>query len=116
MTIHDIPLDKIDAVIFDLDGTLYDKTRLHRLMIYGQLNHLMLMARQQMERKRIRGRYFGSEPAFYKAYFGMMAHKQTFSPSYVRHWYFHSFIHNHLISDIFWITHASKIYFLVIVQ
>lgn len=92
MTINDIPLDQIDAVIFDLDGTLYDKSRLHRLMIYGQLNHMMLMVRQQMERKLIRGRYFGSEPAFYKAYFGMMAHKQTFSPSYVRNWYFHSFM------------------------
>ncbi len=59
------------AVIFDLDGTLYDSSGLHRRVALKGLSRLSLLRllRERRARKSLSGRAFGSEAAFKKAFF-----------------------------------------------
>ena len=77
------------AVIFDLDGTLYDKTGLARRLVWSQLQRgrLALLKREREVRKELRGKHFGSEEAFYDAFFARFAR-----PELARHWYFEEYM------------------------
>lgn len=86
-TIKDIDLNTIDAVIFDFDGTVYNKSQLFRRLAMGQLHVIGLLARERIIRKRLRGVYVGSEEQFYDKLFSMMASGQPFSASLARTWY-----------------------------
>lgn len=77
----------IRAVVFDLDGTLYDKRRLPARMIAGEFFRLGLLAAERNARRTLRGRYFGSEDAFYKAFFAEMAHGHCFTVRQAEEWY-----------------------------
>lgn len=59
------------AVIFDLDGTLYDSSGLHRRVALKELSRLSLfrLLRERRARKSLAGRNFGNEAAFKKAFF-----------------------------------------------
>ena len=77
------------AVIFDLDGTLYDKSGLARRLITSQLlrGRLGMLKREREVRKELRGRHFKSEDAFYKAFFKRFSH-----PEQARRWYFEEYM------------------------
>ena len=53
--IEDIDLESIDAVIFDLDGTMYNKASLARRIVSGELGRLGVLSREQAARKSLRG-------------------------------------------------------------
>ena len=61
----------IKAVIFDLDGTLYDKSRLPLRLVARQILHgkLFMLKRERSVRKELKGQYFGDETIFYDAFF-----------------------------------------------
>lgn len=77
------------AVIFDLDGTLYDKSGLARQLVLSQLRQggLRMLKREQEVRKELRGCHFKSEDAFYKAFFAQFAR-----PELARRWYFETYM------------------------
>ena len=77
------------VVIFDLDGTLYDKTGLVRRLVWSQLQRgrLALLKREREVRKELRGKHFGSEEVFYDAFFARFAR-----PELARHWYFEEYM------------------------
>ena len=77
------------AIIFDLDGTLYDKSGLARRLIWSQLlrGKLSLLKREREVRKELRGRHFKSEDAFYDAFFA-----QFDRPESARRWYFEEYM------------------------
>lgn len=60
------------AVIFDLDGTLYDKTRLPLRVVAADTVHLPWLRADRCARKDLMGKDFGSEEAFYDALFRQM--------------------------------------------
>lgn len=78
----------IKAVIFDLDGTLYDKSRLPLHMIFNQLFHgsLSMLKQERKVRKLLKGQSFGTEKAFYDNFFS------KFGGDKARNWYFDSYI------------------------
>ena len=86
------PIDRltpeIRAVVFDLDGTLYDKHCLPRYLVLRNLWALPLLVAERRTRKQLRGQYFGSESAFYDAFFAAMSRGHWFSESMARRWYF----------------------------
>ena len=86
------PIDRltpeIRAVVFDLDGTLYDKHCLPRYLVLRNLLALPLLAAERKTRKQLRGQYLGSESAFYDAFFAAMSKGHWFSESMARRWYF----------------------------
>ena len=77
------------AVIFDLDGTLYDKSGLAQRLIFSQLlrGRLGMLKREREVRKELRGRHFESEEAFYKAFFARFDR-----PELARRWYFEEYM------------------------
>ena len=77
------------AVIFDLDGTLYDKAGLARRLVWSQLRRgkLSLLKREREVRKALRGYHFKSEEAFYKVFFKQFSH-----PEQARRWYFEEYM------------------------
>ena len=77
------------TVIFDLDGTLYDKSGLARRLIFSQLRRgrLGMLKREREVRKILRGKHFGSEDAFYDAFFAQFAR-----PELARRWYFEEYM------------------------
>ena len=60
------------AVIFDLDGTLYDKARLPLRVVAADWIHLFYLRADRYARKDLMGKDFGTEQAFYDALFRQM--------------------------------------------
>jgi len=77
------------VVIFDLDGTLYDKSGLARRLILSSLvrGDLGLLRREQNARKKLRGLFFQSEEQFYQAFFAEFP-----NPDKARRWYFERYM------------------------
>lgn len=77
------------AIIFDLDGTLYDKKALARRLILASLCHgdLGFLRREQQVRKKLRGTPFPSEEQFYGAFFAEFT-----NPDKAREWYFQRYM------------------------
>ena len=75
---------EIKAVIFDLDGTLYNKSHLHIHIILNQLlrGKLFILKREREVRAKLRGMHFESEEAFYDNFFKNIGKKNA------RNWYF----------------------------
>lgn len=75
---------EIKAVIFDLDGTLYNKSHLHIHIIVNQLlrGKLFILKREREVRAKLKGMHFGSEEAFYDNFFKNIGKKNA------RNWYF----------------------------
>lgn len=86
------PIDRlspeIKALIFDLDGTLYDKRCLPRYLVLHNWWALPLLAAERKTRKQLRGQFWGSEEAFYNAFFAAMRKGRLFSERMARRWYF----------------------------
>ena len=76
------------AVIFDLDGTLYDKSNIGWYLVGSQLLHggLVLSGRERSLRKKLKGRFFGDETAFHEAFFNALGGEKA------RKWYYNSYI------------------------
>lgn len=77
------------AIIFDLDGTLYDKSGLARRLVLSQLRkgNLWLLKREREVRKELRGIHYKSEEAFYEAFFTRFPR-----PELARRWYFGTYM------------------------
>ena len=82
-------MSKYKAIIFDLDGTLYDKSGLARRLVMSQLQKggLRMLKREREVRKALRGRHFASEEEFYEAFFALFPH-----PEQARRWYFEEYM------------------------
>ena len=88
----DILSSDIEAVIFDLDGTIYNKRRLPAHLIARNILWLPLLSAEQKTRKAMRGMYLGSKEAFYTEFFLRMAQGRSFAPAMARWWYFHKYM------------------------
>ena len=77
------------AIIFDLDGTLYDKSGLaghliRRALLQGRLG---MLARERRARKELKGKSFGTEAAFYEALFARMSARPGRAARWYHGWY-----------------------------
>lgn len=76
------------AVILDLDGTLYNKRRLPACLIARNLFWLPLLWAERKTRRAMQGVFLGSKEAFYNEFFRRMAQGRSFTPAMARWWYF----------------------------
>ena len=73
-------------VIFDLDGTLYNKRRLSlRMLLHAPFDMLKMLA-ERKTRASMKGLYIGAEH-FTPAYFDRLAHGMHTSPAKAKQWY-----------------------------
>ena len=77
------------AAIFDLDGTLYNKSGLAMRLVLSQLRkgRLGMLKREREVRKELRGRHFVCEDDFYNNFFARFA-----KPEFARRWYFENYM------------------------
>lgn len=78
---------KIKAVIFDLDGTLYDNSKLARYLILHNLGRLRLLYAERLSRLHMSGRYYGRKGATYEELFKRIAKTAGTSEEKVSRWY-----------------------------
>ena len=81
------PKQDIQTVVFDLDGTLYDKRGLARRMMRALWWCLPLLAAERLARKRLHGKLYNSEDEFYLAFFRQMARGHWWSARLAGRWY-----------------------------
>lgn len=75
------------AVIFDLDGTLYNKSRLPLRLVMSDLPHMAMLGHERKARKELMGHWFGDEQAYYDTLYARVAELSHTSPSRAIHWY-----------------------------
>ena len=75
------------VVVFDLDGTLYNKNGMVRRMLFGALLEWRMMFVERRTRKKLRGVWMGDKDSFYDMYFREMSNGRLFSAEYARWWY-----------------------------
>ena len=79
----------VRAVIFDLDGTLFDKRGLALRLVWSQIKcgHLLTLRRERQVRRLMAGRHFADGTAFETAFFSHFP-----KPEKVRDWYHHTYM------------------------
>lgn len=77
----------IKAVVFDLDGTLYDRKGLPRKLILRSLLHLRTLGAERTVRRVIAGTAYESEEAFYDDFFRRIAAAANSDREKVSNWY-----------------------------
>lgn len=83
-----IEAEKYRAVIFDLDGTLYDNKGLPLKLVLGDIRNMWKLAAERKARKAIKGIDFGDAAGVYDALFNKMAEvKKDLTPETARRWY-----------------------------
>ncbi len=80
------------AVIFDLDGTLYNKRGLSmRMVLHAPLDILKMQA-ERATRASMKGVWLGDENTFYTTYFQHMAKRMHSSAHAAEQWYTHRYM------------------------
>ena len=78
---------KTKAVIFDMDGTLYDNTMMPFYVALRNLFHLRLLISERICRHHMYGRYYGTKGATYDELFRRIAAVSGSSVERVTKWY-----------------------------
>ena len=82
-----LPLEGIRAVIFDLDGTLYNKKGLPLRLIIADPLHMFMLGNERKARKELKGQWFGREQDYYNTLFSRVAELSHSTPEKARQWY-----------------------------
>lgn len=80
-------LSTIELVIFDLDGTLYNKRGLSLRMVCHALFDIRKMQAERKVRSTMKGMWLGNETTFYDTYFQRLADALHLSLQSVQQWY-----------------------------
>lgn len=83
---------KIKAVIFDLDGTLYDNSGLSYLIVLHSIGHIRLLWCERKVRKEMAGLCCGDKDSTYNEFFKRIALMSGKSQSVVREWYLNQYL------------------------
>jgi HAD superfamily hydrolase (TIGR01549 family) len=88
LKLNPMDLSNIKAVVFDLDGTLYDSHRLPMHLILGDLRHALTLRAERRARHELAGRDFESPEALIETLFrDIAAQRKKLHPKQVERWY-----------------------------
>ncbi len=83
---------RIKAVIFDLDGTLYDKKGLTPLIVLHSIRHIRLLWCERRVRKEMAGICYGDKYRTYNEFFKRIALMSGKSQSTIIEWYMEQYL------------------------
>ena len=85
-------LNGIKTVIFDMDGTLYDKTGLARRMVRSLWWCLPVLMSERLARRDMHKVQYPSGEEFFTRFFAIMSHGHWWGPKIARKWYNHVYM------------------------
>lgn len=85
-------MNGIKAVVFDFDGTLYDKKGMGTKVILRNVRHLRMLSATRKACTSFRGKYFGSKDKLFSKLFAQIAEKTGVTPKEAENWYCESYI------------------------
>lgn len=80
------------AIIFDFDGTLFNKKGIGLRLVMSDLRHIKYIWAERKTREEFRGKDCGDKEAFLHAFFNAMAAKVGRTEDVVREWYYSSYM------------------------
>ncbi len=80
------------AVIFDLDGTLYESRRFPLRLILSDPLHISFLASERKIRRQLRERHFDSVQEYYDTLFTLMGKGSARRARKCREWFLHSYM------------------------
>ena len=84
--------DNCKTVIFDVDGTLYDKTGIAQKMVKRLWWCLPLLMSERLARKNMHYVQYASADEFFSAFFYQMARGHWWGPQIAEEWYTHVYM------------------------
>jgi FMN phosphatase YigB (HAD superfamily) len=84
--------DDTGAVIFDLDGTLYDSKNIAFRLIMARPLDVFFMRTERRVRKVFAGRVYDSAESYYRAFFQELSEQARCTAAFARHWYFETYM------------------------
>lgn len=85
-------MNGIKAVVFDFDGTLYDKKGMGLKVILQNMGQLRMLRETRRVCTSFRGKYFGSEDKLFTELFAQIAEKASVTPKEARTWYYENYL------------------------
>lgn len=89
---EDIPTMKYKAVVFDLDGTLYDNSVLRLMVPLYNIRHIRLVLAERSARKKMSGLWKGSKDEVFHSLFSIISSQTGISSEEVAKWYTDSYM------------------------
>jgi FMN phosphatase YigB (HAD superfamily) len=89
--VPDLPRE-FRALVFDLDGTLYDSKNIARRLIMARPLDALFMGTERRVRKLFAGRACDSAESYYRAFFQEFSEQARCSPAAARQWYFETYM------------------------
>jgi HAD superfamily hydrolase (TIGR01549 family) len=83
---------RLKAVIFDLDGTLFDSKHIAARIIAAQPFDLFIIRAERQARKALAGCDFGTADRYHDEFFSLMAKTTGKPPAALRRWYFERYM------------------------
>ncbi|MBO4752161.1 MAG: HAD family hydrolase [Bacteroidales bacterium] len=87
-----LDLEGVKAVVFDLDGTLFDKSRLPFYLVCADPLYMFVLNNERKARKTLAGVHFGDERTYYETLYGKVAILSHISAKRVKWWYDHRYM------------------------
>ncbi|MCR4790801.1 MAG: HAD hydrolase-like protein [Treponemataceae bacterium] len=94
MQLDNFKFSQIYAVIFNLDGTLYDNNELYLRLLLRDPFHIKYTKAEIICRKKFSGKDFGNSKNFYKSFFAEASKLARTSVEKFEKWYFTTFMPN----------------------
>lgn len=80
-------MERYEAIVFDLDGTLYESRRLPLRLVLGDLGHALTLRAERRARRELMGRDYGTAEALRDALSRAIAGRRGITAERAREWY-----------------------------
>ena len=87
-----IDLSKVRAVVFDLDGTLYNNSRFPFWLVSSRVADAFVFSAERKVRRQMKGVDLDNSDAFYDSFFSHISDRSRFSPDEARDWYWTTYM------------------------
>lgn len=87
-----LDLEGVKSVVFDVDGTLFDKSKLPLHLVLADPLYMFILNNERKARKSLAGVWFGDERTYYETLYGKVAIRSHVSSKRVKWWYDHRYM------------------------
>lgn len=88
----DIDINKVRAVVFDLDGTLYNNKKFPIRLVLSSLKSTFAFNAERKVRRQMKGVDLENATSFYNSFFSHIADKTKMNPQKTQEWYWDTYM------------------------